>query len=83
MADTIIPLFNASTAVIISDFIFSPHAKRLYTTIKDRIINTFAESTETRLKRLLQEQVINDGKPSQLLVHMRNLAGLDVNDTIL
>ncbi|GFX00369.1 hypothetical protein TNCV_1273631 [Trichonephila clavipes] len=52
----------------------NPPAKDAYSELKNRVINYFAQSEPTRLKTLLQDTILGDRQPSQLLQEMRTLA---------
>lgn len=54
-----------------------------YQAIKDRLIGSFSESQESKLRRLLKSQQLGDQKPSHFLQVMRNLASGQLNDTLL
>lgn len=54
-----------------------------YTQMKQRLIDHFSISEEKRVKRLLNEMLIGDKKPSSLLREMRNLANGGVKDEFL
>lgn len=53
-----------------------------YTAAKERLLNTFKESDNNRIKRLLTGLELGDMKPSQLLLKMKSL-GVDMTDTML
>lgn len=42
--------------------------------IKDRLVSNFSEKSESKLRRLLKEQILGDQKPSHFLQHLKNLA---------
>lgn len=61
-----------------------PAAGAMYNTLKNRITKEFADSTQTKITRLLGEMVLGDRKPSQLLAEMRTKsANTPVNDDLL
>ena len=73
MADCLITHLEGGVIAHMKDVItVSPPAADIYTRIKDRIISGFAESAETRLRRLLKGEVSFDGKPSVLLNRLRS-----------
>lgn len=72
------PKFVESLWDIISD-----DNKMKYTAAKDRLLNTFKESENKRLQRLLTGVDLGDSKPSQLLQKMRNLATDGISDKVL
>ncbi|XP_035213821.1 uncharacterized protein LOC118187665 [Stegodyphus dumicola] len=63
--------------------IISDNSKTKYTAAKERLLNTFKESENKRLQRLLTGIDLGDSKPSQLLQKMRNLATDGISDKVL
>ena len=57
----------------VSDIVLNPAMGR-YAALKDRLVKSFADSVEKKLRRLLNE--VDLGDPSQLLHRMRDLAQL-------
>lgn len=51
-----------------------------YQAIKDRLIGTFSESQESKLRRLLKSDQLGDQKPTHFIQIMRNLASGQLND---
>lgn len=51
-----------------------PENGQMYNTLKNRIISEFADSTQTKITKLLGELSMGDRKPSQLLAEMRSKA---------
>lgn len=51
-----------------------PPTGQMYGTLRDRIIGEFADSTQTKITKLLGDMVLGDRKPSQLLAEMRSKA---------
>lgn len=72
------PKFVESLWDIISD-----DSRTKYTAAKERLLNTFRESENKRLQRLLTGLDLGDMKPSQLLQRMRNLATDGISDKVL
>lgn len=61
-----------------------PSAGTMYNTLKDRITKEFADSTQTKITKLLGEMSLGDRKPSQLLAEMRTkAANTPVTDQLL
>ncbi|XP_039968947.1 uncharacterized protein LOC126764661 [Bactrocera neohumeralis] len=59
----------------LADFRTNPPARNeMYENLKARIINEFADSTQTKLTKLLSDLSLGDRKPSQLLAEMRTRA---------
>lgn len=62
----------------------APAAGTMYNTLKDRITKEFADSTQTKITKLLGEMSLGDRKPSQLLAEMRTkAANTPVTDQLL
>lgn len=68
---------------VVGDIIDNPPATDKYKTMKERIISSFGESSEARLRRLLRGQPMGDEKPSVYLQRLRNLAGGQCNDHVI
>lgn len=61
-----------------------PEQGQMYTTLKDRITNEFADSKQTKITKLLGNLELGDRKPSQLLAEMRTKASnTPVTDDLL
>lgn len=61
-----------------------PEAGQMYNTLKTRIISEFADSTQTKITKLLGELSLGDRKPSQLLSEMRSkAANTPITDELL
>ncbi|XP_073844145.1 uncharacterized protein [Musca autumnalis] len=67
----------------ICDILESPPADGRFVAVKNRLMETFSESQESKLRRLLKNQEIGDQKPSHLLQIMKNLASGQLNDAVL
>ena len=67
----------------ISDIIADPPATGKYDTLKQRIISSFGETSESKLRQLLRGHEYTDEKPSNFLQRLRNLAAGQCNDTVL
>lgn len=67
----------------VSDLVLNPPQDNLYASLKARLLEVFAESEQSRLKKLLGELDLADQKPSYLLREMRNLAGASISADIL
>lgn len=83
MADTVVAQLDMEAVALISDLIVSPDPTDQYAKIKDRIISTFAVSSEAKLRQLLKGQMEVGGRPSQLLARMRHLSGSSCSDAVL
>ncbi|XP_011705651.1 PREDICTED: uncharacterized protein LOC105460862, partial [Wasmannia auropunctata] len=78
----VLNLVNA-TLPFVSDLIANPPPTEKYQAIKDRIIRSFDETAESKLRKLLCGHEIGDDKPSHFLQRLKNLAGGQCNDSIL
>lgn len=67
----------------VRDILIAPPADNPYTSVKQRIIQQFAQSENVRLRTLLQDIHLGDKRPSQLLHEMQNLAAGKVSDEVL
>ncbi|XP_035204524.1 uncharacterized protein LOC118179461 [Stegodyphus dumicola] len=68
---------------IIWDIITDKTSGNKYALVKERLLNTFKESENKRIKRLVAGLDLGDVKPSQLLQKMRSLATDGVSDKVL
>lgn len=64
------------------DIIESDRADK-YSGAKERLLNIFRESENTRIKRLFTTLELGDQMPSQFLRRMKTLAGEDVTEKVL
>lgn len=80
---TVVAAIESSVLAQVSDIIINPPTNDMYTTLKKRLIQRYAESEQLRLKKLLQEVSLGDRKPSDMLRDMRELAGTNVTDELL
>lgn len=61
-----------------------PTAGQMYETLKRRIMEEFADSTQAKITKLLGNMSLGDRKPSQLLAEMRTkAANTPVNDELI
>lgn len=67
----------------VSDVVINPPQNNRYVTIKTRVLERFADSDESRLRKLLTGLSLGDKKPSQLLREMRELAGTGLSVAVL
>ncbi|KMQ85926.1 hypothetical protein RF55_15255 [Lasius niger] len=67
----------------VSDIVLNPPAGNKYAALKDRLIKSFAVSSEKRLRKLLNEVDLGDRRPSQLLRRMRDLAQTGISEDVL
>jgi len=68
---------------VVSDLILHPDPDSTYDRMKERIINAFSSSNETKLRQLLKGQVGFEGKSTHFVAHLRRLNGSMCNDTML
>ncbi|XP_046393721.1 uncharacterized protein LOC124161444 [Ischnura elegans] len=70
-------------AIEVEDVITSPPETGRYAKLKDEILHRLSASRETRLRQLVEHEELGDRKPSQLLRHLRTLAGESVPDEFI
>lgn len=80
---TVVAAIESNVLTHVSDIILAPPASNMYKTLKERLIEQFADSEQKRIKKLLQDVELGDMRPSQLLREMRELAGKNMNDEML
>ncbi|KMQ86146.1 pol polyprotein [Lasius niger] len=78
-------LTNLDPSVIpfVSDLITNPPATSKYDALRSRIINSFEETQESKLRKLLRGQDIADERPSHFLQRLRTLAGGQCTDSVI
>lgn len=81
--NTIVGVIESDILSAVSDIVLNPPANHLYRTIKQRLINEFADSDTKKLKCLLNDLSLGDMKPSSLLRKMRELSCGKVGDDLL
>lgn len=81
--NSVIASLDSSVLAQVRDVVFSPPEADMYDTLKKRVLERFADSDETRLKRLLTGLSLGDKKPSHLLRDMRDLAGTGLSEAVL
>ena len=82
--DHILAILDSATLEFISDIVLSPPAEGCkYEALKKKLIASFAESEEKKLRRLLTVNTIGDQKPTHFLQFMRNSGGGQVSDSLL
>lgn len=80
---TIVASIESSILTHVSDIILGPEDLRTYSTLKNRLIQQYADSEQMRLRKLLQDISLDDKKPSQLLREMRELADATMSEDLL
>lgn len=65
------------------DLIRTPPEHQPYETLRARLMATYGESDNLRIRRLLEDQRLGDRKPSQFLRELRSLGGSAVSDDLL
>lgn len=78
-------LANMDTQLLTSvqDIMAKPPSESRYSALKSRLIATHSDSESQRIKQLLSGCELGNQCPSQLLTHMRALAGEQITENIL
>lgn len=79
---TIIPKIDFDVLEQIADLVKNP-SDTPYEDIKGRLVSTYTDSEQRRIQQLLEGKQLGDEKPSQLLRHMKTLAGNVMADKAL
>lgn len=79
----IVSVLDTRILASVRDIVQSPPSSEAYQALKGRVLDRFSRSEATRLRMLLQDLMLGDKKPSQLLMEMKNLAGTNITDDIL
>ncbi|KAL7725527.1 hypothetical protein ACLKA6_010097 [Drosophila palustris] len=74
---------DAEFAVAVEDLLTHPPDANKYEILKNRLLDKFAESPESKLRRLLQGGETTGLKPSEILAHMRRLAPESSSEPII
>lgn len=80
---TVVGVMESDVLSAVSDIVLTPPAINPYNTIKERLIERFADSEHKKLKNLLHDLSLGDQKPSDLLRKMRELSSGLVGDDLL
>lgn len=80
---TVVAAIESNILNHVSDIILNPPTADMYSTLKKRMIEQFADSEQKQIRKLLQDMDLGDIRPSQLLREMRELAGKNLSDEIL
>ena len=62
---------------------WNPPDQDKYKTVKERILQAFSESEESKLRRILQSQSLEGKKPSHYVRDLKNASGDQVSDAVL
>lgn len=73
----IVSAIESNILAQVSDLVLNPPEENLYESLKNRLLERFADSEQSRLRKLLSNLSVGDRKPSHLLREMRELAGND------
>lgn len=79
----VITQLDSQTLPAIADIIINPPATDKYAAIKARIMSSFAETSESKLRKLLRGLDPCNDKPTILLQRIRHLADGQVGDALL
>lgn len=79
----VLSMLDPDTLSDIEDVIRSPPAQNKYAALKNAILSRLTDSADRQLLKLFTQLELGDKRPSQLLRHMRGLAGSHVTDEVL
>ncbi|XP_034945575.1 uncharacterized protein [Chelonus insularis] len=74
---------DRTTARQLSDVLRDPPAENKYEYLKKVILDRFKNTRQAELHKLLEEMVLGDKRPSELLREMKNLAKDSLSDEVL
>lgn len=81
MFNYVVAQLDQKLAIEVEDIITSPPAiGQRYTKLKEELTRRLSMSDEQRVRQLISEEELGDRKPSQLLRHLRSLAGNAFSD---
>ncbi|XP_036320435.1 uncharacterized protein LOC118734944 [Rhagoletis pomonella] len=72
--DLVSVLLEADIARAVEDLLLKPPKSDKYNALKQRLLDKFAESNDSKLRRLLHGGDMTGKKPTEILAHMRRLA---------
>lgn len=81
--DLIIGVLDPDIVQEVSDIVLNPPAQNKYQYLKNAILSRLTDSSDRQLHKLLTEVELGDRKPSQLLRHMKSLAGSAITEEAL
>ncbi|XP_011859131.1 PREDICTED: uncharacterized protein LOC105556647 [Vollenhovia emeryi] len=81
--DYVIEMCGNDVVTSIADILRLEVCPDRYERIKDRLIQSFGSSSETKLRQLLRNQVLTDGKPSQILARLQSLNESGCDDSVI
>lgn len=79
----VIQSLDESSLGEIADLLVSPRTANAYSRLKERLIGSYSDSEEKRLRSLIHEADLGDKKPSQLLRYMKELSQGKISDSVL
>lgn len=80
---TVVAAIESTVLHQVSDLVLNPPVSGLYVALKKRLLDVFADSEQSKIKKLLGEIELGDQKPSFLLREMKNLAGNSIPADLL
>ncbi|KAL7304184.1 hypothetical protein TKK_0003382 [Trichogramma kaykai] len=79
----VVAMLDPESITEVSDIIRAPPREDKYNTLKETLLRRLTDPPDVQLHQLLPGVELGDKRPSQLLLHMRTLAGSRVSDDIL
>lgn len=79
----IVSSLSAEYSQHVKPIVRNPPASGKYEAIKTALIKAYAESDESKLRKLLSDATLDVDKPSHLLHKMRDLGGTECSDTVI
>lgn len=79
----VISAIDTELLMHVTDFVTTPPTTDKYEGIKNKLIDSYSDSSEKNLRKLLSELDLGDRKPSHLLSEMTRLGGTSVTQELL
>ncbi|CAB0032450.1 unnamed protein product [Trichogramma brassicae] len=79
----VVAMLDPDSITEVSDIIRVPPQEDKYNTLKQTLLRRLTDPPDVQLHQMLTGVELGDKRPSQLLLHMRTLAGSRVSDEIL
>ncbi|XP_044009504.1 uncharacterized protein LOC122853208 [Aphidius gifuensis] len=74
---------ESDVLMLVGDLANNPPTMDKFNILKDRILQSFAQTTEARLRRMFRGDESVGKKPTEILAHIKNLASGECNATVL
>lgn len=81
--NTLVGLMEHRQMTHVLNVVMNPPTANQYTTLKEAMMHTLADSQQLRYQKLINAGELCDQKPSFRLNELRRLAGREINDSLM